>query len=58
MKTNNNLPVHVLNAALGWYVANTGKGFALFNAFGYAGLYPTLTAALKADAAMSVEPSN
>jgi hypothetical protein len=50
-------PVHVLNASLGWYIADTGKGHALFNEFGYAGLYATLNEALRANAAMSVEPS-
>lgn len=52
----NSIPVHIINAALGYYVADTGQGFALFNQFGYAGLFATLAAALRADASMSVEP--
>jgi hypothetical protein len=50
------MKTHWINKTLGWYVSDTGKGFALFNQFGYAGLYGSLESALSADRAMSVEP--
>lgn len=60
MKTHQSLipteSVHVLNETLGHYVVDTGSGFALFNQFGYAGLYATLAEALQANCTMGTEP--